>query len=237
MALADGRDPRGLVLDLGGRRPVRVRGTFDRTRGQDPGREDGPDDDPDPALRDRRELGVEDLLVEERVRQGDEEEVEVRAFEPARQHHLLVDPGADGLDQTGPAQLDGVITEVHFKEGQDVKRGNLLFVIDPRARSKPPCSRPRPTSPATAKAAQSKADESRYSYLLKQRVARSNNTIRHTRPPRPTRRRSPPTRRKFKPRSSILPTPRFARQSTAAPATCWCIRGIWSRTTRTPRWS
>ncbi|MBI4594282.1 MAG: efflux RND transporter periplasmic adaptor subunit [Candidatus Rokubacteria bacterium] len=30
------------------------------------------------------------------------------------------------------SQVPGQITEVHFKEGQDVKRGSLLFTIDPR---------------------------------------------------------------------------------------------------------
>jgi multidrug efflux system membrane fusion protein len=30
------------------------------------------------------------------------------------------------------AQVGGVVTEVHFKEGQDVKNGELLFTIDPR---------------------------------------------------------------------------------------------------------
>ncbi len=30
------------------------------------------------------------------------------------------------------AQVNGVLQEVHFREGQDVRRGNLLFVIDPR---------------------------------------------------------------------------------------------------------
>ena len=29
-------------------------------------------------------------------------------------------------------QVSGRITEVHFVEGQDVKKGDLLFVIDPR---------------------------------------------------------------------------------------------------------
>src|ERR1700732_1138869 len=29
-------------------------------------------------------------------------------------------------------QVSGRITEVHFTEGQDVKKGDLLFVIDPR---------------------------------------------------------------------------------------------------------
>ena len=29
-------------------------------------------------------------------------------------------------------QVNGRITEVHFVEGQEVKKGDLLFVIDPR---------------------------------------------------------------------------------------------------------
>jgi multidrug efflux system membrane fusion protein len=30
------------------------------------------------------------------------------------------------------SQIEGVLTRVHFKEGQDVKKGDLLFTIDPR---------------------------------------------------------------------------------------------------------
>lgn len=30
------------------------------------------------------------------------------------------------------SQIGGILTRVHFKEGQDVNRGNLLFTIDPR---------------------------------------------------------------------------------------------------------
>ena len=30
------------------------------------------------------------------------------------------------------SQIDGVLTRVHFREGQDVKKGDLLFTIDPR---------------------------------------------------------------------------------------------------------
>jgi len=30
------------------------------------------------------------------------------------------------------SQIDGVLTRVHFKEGQDVRKGDLLFTIDPR---------------------------------------------------------------------------------------------------------
>lgn len=68
------------------------------------------------------------------------------------------------------AQLDGVITEVHFKEGQDVKRGDLLFVIDPRPFEAALLQAQANLARDQAKAAQSAADESRYSYLLKQKV-------------------------------------------------------------------
>src|SRR5580692_5314424 len=30
------------------------------------------------------------------------------------------------------SQIGGIINEVHFKEGQEVKKGDLLFTIDPR---------------------------------------------------------------------------------------------------------
>src|SRR4030042_3580964 len=30
------------------------------------------------------------------------------------------------------SQIGGVLTRVHFKEGQDVQKGDLLFTIDPR---------------------------------------------------------------------------------------------------------
>lgn len=68
------------------------------------------------------------------------------------------------------AQLDGVITEVHFKEGQDVKRGDLLFVIDPRPFEAALLQAQANLARDQAKAAQSTTDEKRYAYLLKQKV-------------------------------------------------------------------
>jgi membrane fusion protein, multidrug efflux system len=68
------------------------------------------------------------------------------------------------------AQLDGVITEVHFKEGQDVKRGDLLFVIDPRPFEAALLQAQANLARDQAKEAQSTTDEKRYAYLLKQKV-------------------------------------------------------------------
>jgi multidrug efflux system membrane fusion protein len=48
--------------------------------------------------------------------------VEVRTFG-------TVEPGSTA---TVKAQINGLVTAVHFKEGQDVRKGDLLFSIDPR---------------------------------------------------------------------------------------------------------
>ena len=136
------------------------------------------------------------------------------------------------------AQLDGVITEVHFKEGQDVKRGDLLFVIDPRPFEAALLQAQANLARDQAKAAQSKADESRYSYLLKQRVGSQRQYDQaHATAAADKAAVSADEAEVQTAKLNLASTPRFARQSTAAPATCWCIRGIWSRTTRTPRWS
>ncbi len=68
------------------------------------------------------------------------------------------------------AQLDGVITEVHFKEGQDVKRGDLLFTIDPRPFEAMLSQAQANLARDQAQHVQAAADEGRYAYLLKQGV-------------------------------------------------------------------
>jgi multidrug efflux system membrane fusion protein len=50
---------------------------------------------------------------------------------------VLIDPPPDGhvmaySTVTVHSQIQGMISEVHFKEGQEVKKGDLLFTIDPR---------------------------------------------------------------------------------------------------------
>ncbi len=46
-------------------------------------------------------------------------------------------------------QVSGRITEIRFRDGEEVKAGQVLFVIDPRP-SRPPSARPPPTCRAPA---------------------------------------------------------------------------------------
>jgi multidrug efflux system membrane fusion protein len=68
------------------------------------------------------------------------------------------------------SQIDGKIAEVHFHEGADVKKGDLLITIDPRPfeallrQAQADLARDR------AQLAQAVNDEKRYDYLLKQGV-------------------------------------------------------------------
>jgi len=68
------------------------------------------------------------------------------------------------------AQLDGIVTEVHFKEGQEVKRGDLLFTIDPRPFQASLRQAQANLAKDQAQEVQAAADEARYAYLLKQGV-------------------------------------------------------------------
>jgi hypothetical protein len=91
--------------DLGRGRGVGVRRARDRPGRENSGREHGADDHADAALENRRKLGVEHGLVEQRVGHGDQEEIEIEPLQPARQHPPLVDSRADGSDQPRPLQL------------------------------------------------------------------------------------------------------------------------------------
>jgi multidrug efflux system membrane fusion protein len=68
------------------------------------------------------------------------------------------------------ARIDGRLDEVHFKEGEEVKQGQLLFTIDPRPfqavleQAQAQLARDR------AQMTQANTDERRYDYLLKQGV-------------------------------------------------------------------
>jgi multidrug efflux system membrane fusion protein len=68
------------------------------------------------------------------------------------------------------AQVSGEITGVHFKEGQDVKKGDLLFTIDPRPFQAALAQAKAALAKDEAQLAQAVADEHRYAALLKANV-------------------------------------------------------------------
>ena len=68
------------------------------------------------------------------------------------------------------AQISGEVTEVHFKEGQDVKKGDPLFTIDPRPFEAALLQAKAALAKDEAEEVQAAADEERYSQLLKQSV-------------------------------------------------------------------
>jgi membrane fusion protein, multidrug efflux system len=68
------------------------------------------------------------------------------------------------------AQIDGVVIGVHFKEGQDVKKGDPLFTIDPRPFEAALHQAEANRAKDVAQAKQAAADEARYEFLLKQGV-------------------------------------------------------------------
>jgi multidrug efflux system membrane fusion protein len=68
------------------------------------------------------------------------------------------------------AQINGQVTEVNFHEGQEVKKGDLLFTIDPRPFQAALRQAEANLAKDRAQFSQASADERRYSYLLKQGV-------------------------------------------------------------------
>jgi len=68
------------------------------------------------------------------------------------------------------AQVSGEVIGVHFKEGQDVKKGDLLFTIDPRPFEAALAQAKASLAKDQAQMAQAVADERRYEMLLKANV-------------------------------------------------------------------
>ncbi len=68
------------------------------------------------------------------------------------------------------SQVDGEIAEIHFREGDDVKKGDLLVTIDPRPFQAALHQAQANLARDRAQLAQAVNDEKRYGYLLEQRV-------------------------------------------------------------------
>ncbi len=68
------------------------------------------------------------------------------------------------------AQINGEVTAVHFKEGQDVTKGDLLFTVDPRPFEAALAQAKAALAKDQAQLAEAAADERRYQMLLKESV-------------------------------------------------------------------
>ena len=68
------------------------------------------------------------------------------------------------------SQIDGKIAEVHFHEGEDVKKGDLLVTIDPRPLEAALRQAQANLARDRAQLGQAANDEKRYGYLLEQGV-------------------------------------------------------------------
>jgi membrane fusion protein, multidrug efflux system len=68
------------------------------------------------------------------------------------------------------SQVDGKIAAVHFREGEDVKKGDLLVTIDPRPLQAALHQAQANLARDRAQLAQAANDEKRYGYLLEQGV-------------------------------------------------------------------
>ena len=95
------------------------------------------------------------------------------------------------------SQVTGVLTEAHFKEGQNVKKGQLLFTIDPRPFEAALKQAEANLARDAAQLQNSREQARRYAELVKKQYV-SQGAIRSD--PRQRRRRWKPWWRRTKPR-------------------------------------
>ena len=92
------------------------------------------------------------------------------------------------------AQVTGQLSAVNFSEGQEVKKGDPLFTIDPRPFEAVVAQAEAVLSRDTATATNQAAQRARYEDLYKRSCCRATSTKRRWRPANRRRRRSRPTR-------------------------------------------
>src|SRR5690606_27193333 len=98
VARTHGRNAPRSLHDIGLGRIVTIERTGRRPTRENAGRKGRTDYDGDAALRAKLQLAVQRILLHERIRHGDEKEIDVEAFEKARDHADVIDARADRLD-------------------------------------------------------------------------------------------------------------------------------------------
>lgn len=77
------------------------------------------------------------------------------------------------------SQVDGVLAEIHFREGDEVKAGDLLVTLDKRPFENMLHSAQASLATAQAQLAQAEADEKRYQHLDQQQVVSQEELLQY----------------------------------------------------------